>query len=399
VNVDQDERLVLPGDVQAALAEPETVDTQTVDTQAAETLFGPQIDAQAWSTEEPDALPDPPAQHEWSLVWKYATALLSSGLVTATLITVAVHVTRDRGGPAPTPALPTSTSQTTTAAALPPNPVTTLPFSGPFHEVAVDTKGTVYVAGEGNELLKLPAGSNTPTAVPITDGHVSGLAVDTGGNVYVLTHKGNVVSDGGQVLELPAGTGRPIVLPFTGLVFPDEISVDSVGNVYVEDATGSVFELPARSNTSIEWPRPHGVDGLPVFDNVGNAYFLDRLCQPPNCSNRVFKLPAGSNTPIELFTLNESRSMAVDNAGNVYVTEYQLHKADGWTPDNPKVIMDNSRVLKLAAGSSTPIELPFTGVSFATGVAVDTGGNVYVTDPGWYQGDIPKVLKLSPVKP
>jgi serine/threonine protein kinase, bacterial len=58
--------------------------------------------------------------------------------------------------------------------------------------------------------------------------------------------------------------------------------------------------------------------------------------------------------------------MAVDSAGNLYVT-------DGGNP---------GRVLELAAGSSTQAVLPFTGLNGPDGVAVDTAGNVYVTDWG-----------------
>ncbi len=42
----------------------------------------------------------------------------------------------------------------------------------------------------------------------------------------------------------------------------------------------------------------------------------------------------------------------------------------------------NSRVLKLPAGSTTQVALPFTGVKDPQGVAVDTAGNVYVADKG-----------------
>ncbi len=55
--------------------------------------------------------------------------------------------------------------------------------------------------------------------------------------------------------------------------------------------------------------------------------------------------------------------MAVDTAGNLYVTD-----------------SDNNRVLKLPAGSNTPSVLPFTGLHLPCGVAVDAAGNVYVTD-------------------
>jgi serine/threonine protein kinase, bacterial len=57
--------------------------------------------------------------------------------------------------------------------------------------------------------------------------------------------------------------------------------------------------------------------------------------------------------------------VAVDTAGNVYVTDWSAN-----------------RVLKLAAGAATQTELPFTNLNNPSGVAVDTAGNVYVADSG-----------------
>jgi serine/threonine protein kinase, bacterial len=39
-------------------------------------------------------------------------------------------------------------------------------------------------------------------------------------------------------------------------------------------------------------------------------------------------------------------------------------------------------VLKLAAGSATPTVLPFIGLNNPYGVAVDSAGDLYVTDMG-----------------
>jgi len=50
---------------------------------------------------------------------------------------------------------------------------------------------------------------------------------------------------------------------------------------------------------------------------------------------------------------------ALDTAGNLYVTDHSTHQ-----------------VLKLAPGASAPMPLPSTGLKNPTGVAVDTAGNV-----------------------
>jgi serine/threonine protein kinase, bacterial len=82
------------------------------------------------------------------------------------------------------------------------------------------------------------------------------------------------------------------------------------------------------------------------------------------------KLAAGSATQTVLPFTGLSYALypwgvAVDTAGDLYVT-------DG----------SNNRVLKLAAGSATPSVLPFTGLKNPSAVAVDAAGNLYVTDFG-----------------
>jgi hypothetical protein len=50
-------------------------------------------------------------------------------------------------------------------------------------------------------------------------------------------------------------------------------------------------------------------------------------------------------------------------------------------PRNVYVVdSSNNRVVKLAAGSATPTVLPFTGLNGPGSVAVDAAGNLYVTE-------------------
>ena len=75
--------------------------------------------------------------------------------------------------------------------------------------------------------------------------------------------------------------------------------------------------------------------------------------------------------------LNYPTGVAVDAAGNVYVID------DNNSATNP-------RVLKLAAGATTQTVLPFSDLHFPNGVAVDTAGNLYIADSGNN-----RVLKLA----
>jgi serine/threonine protein kinase, bacterial len=69
--------------------------------------------------------------------------------------------------------------------------------------------------------------------------------------------------------------------------------------------------------------------------------------------------------------------VAVDTAGNIYITD-----------------SGNDLVMKLAARATTPSVLPFTGLNSPGGVAVDTAGNIYITNADWKTPSNNQVLKL-----
>ncbi len=245
-----------------------------------------------------------------------------------------------------------------------PSGQTVLPFTGIDFRlspggVALDSAGNVYVTSEGmyGRVVELQAGSSTTTIWPFNGLYQpQGLAVDTGGAVYVADFNN-------RVLKMAPGSNKQTVLPFNGLNYPEGVAVDGAGAVYVADrGNDRVLKLAAGSNAQTELPFTglNDPDGVAV-DTAGSVYVTD------TDNNRVLKLPAGSDTQIELpFTgVTVPWGVGVDTAGNVYVTEH-----------------DNNRVLKLTAGSSPPTVLPFTDLNTPLGVTADAHGNVYVADRG-----------------
>ena len=87
-------------------------------------------------------------------------------------------------------------------------------------------------------------------------------------------------------------------------------------------------------------------------------------------SNRAHSGPTTSTHHRESANVSKSRcpsptwtptGLAVDNAGNLYVSDGIHH-----------------RVLKIAVDSSTPAALPMTDQDFPKAIAVDSAGNLYV---------------------
>jgi serine/threonine-protein kinase len=138
--------------------------------------------------------------------------------------------------------------------------------------------------------------------------------------------------------------------------------------------SGAVQPSSSPSHVVLPFTGLSGPSGVAV-DGAGNLYVTDYG------NKRVLKLAASATTPTVLpFTgLSGPSGVAVDGAGNLYVTDYA-----------------DSRVLKLAAGTSAQTVLTFTGpsgpsgLSGPSGVAVDGAGNLYVTDDA-----NERVLKLA----
>jgi len=126
----------------------------------------------------------------------------------------------------------------------------------------------------------------------------------------------------------------------------------------------------------LPFPGLGSADAVAV-DSAGNVYVTESDSHKFAEDNhpRVWKLAAGAAAPTRLPfpDLKVPNSISADAAGNLYIT-------DGY----------RNRVWKLAAGANDPTLLPFTGIDNVRGVAADNAGAVYVVD-----GRNDRVLKLD----
>jgi sugar lactone lactonase YvrE len=233
--------------------------------------------------------------------------------------------------------------------------------------VAVDSAGNVFVADTSNSTIR----KITPSGLVSTlaglagssgsdDGAGSaarfndprGVAVDSAGNVYVADFDNSTIrkiTSAGMVSTLAGLAGNAGIADGTGNAarfnFPEDVAVDSAGNVYVADTF----------NSTIRKISPSGVVNTlaGLAGNIGSADGTGNAAR--------FYLPAG---------------VAVDSAGNVYVADT--------SNDTIRKITSPSVVSTFAglAGSIGSADGTGNAARFyhPAGVAVDSAGNVYVAD-------------------
>jgi hypothetical protein len=307
--------------------------------------------------------------------------------------------------------------------------------------IAVDTSGNVYVAGLSYATWGTPknvhAGGGDAFAAKLNSSGVlqwntfmgsaetdygDGIAVDTGGNVYVA---GRSYAAWGAPINVFAGdvdvfaaklnsSGTRLWHTFMGSASTDYsygIAVDTSENVYVtgmstatwgtpKDAHAGnwdVFAAKLDSNGNPLWNTFMGTAGIDfsngiAVDTSGNVYVtgmstatwgtpkdahagsLDAFAAKLDSSgNRLWNTFMGSGSD------DHGNGIAVDTSGNVYVAGYS--DATWGTPVNAHAGNDEAFAAKL--NSSGVLQWhTFMGSADddqGNGIAVDTSGNVYVT--------------------
>jgi hypothetical protein len=242
-----------------------------------------------------------------------------------------------------------------------------------MRQIAAAPNGDLYMAdNDGNRILKRDAATGTITTVvgngTAHDGNdelatnavlknPSGIAVDNAGNLFIAD------SGNSRLKMVPAADGKYFGSPTTmtagniyrlnGNVKPniDSVATDSVGNVYYNNGTGlfmlvrvdgNYFDSNTPKNAGTAYDlrvdasvRPSGM----TVDRWGNLFVTsnNRVSMLVNTTGHYFEAnPAAvrtastSNNPtvVNLLqgSLNNASGVAVDGAGNLYISEAGTHK-------------------------------------------------------------------------
>ena len=242
--------------------------------------------------------------------------------------------------------------------------------------LAIDSKGNVYIADTLNNRIRIvsPSGTINTFAGNGTIGYInavgdgglatyaqlqlpSGVAVDSSGNVYIADTGDNLVRlvAPSGIISTFAGIGYPGFGGDAGaatagsLNHPEDVAVDSSGNVYIADTLDAAIREVTISNGNINTV-------------AGNSATIGY---------------SGDGAAATSAGLIEPFAVAVDSGGNFYIAESadgRIRKVD--TKGNISTIAGNGTLGFSGDGSTATnaqLQLP-------TGVAVDSSGNVYIAD-------------------
>ena len=234
--------------------------------------------------------------------------------------------------------------------------------------LAVDSGGNLYVADYGNYTIRkiTPVGTNwsvitiagSPGVSGSADGTNSnalfsgpaGVAVDTNGNVYVVDVNNNNIrkitrAGINWVTSTIATTTRPSMEAFN---IPCGLAVDGLGNVFV--------------------PNTYGMTIMEISP-VGASWVVNTLAGSSGVAGSADGTGSGAR-------FNYPSGVALDGSGNVYVSDTYNSAIRKITP------VGVVHTLAGALGSLDSVDDVGNNARFSlpTGVAVDGADNVYVAD-------------------
>ena len=284
---------------------------------------------------------------------------------------------------------------------------------------AVDAAGNIYIADSNNQRIRKVSGGTITTVAGNGTGGFSGdggpatsatlydpnfAVLDEAGNLYIADYynqrirkvsSGTITTVAGNGTAGFSGDGGPATS--AALYYPSGIAPDPAGNLYIADlynhrirkvSDGTITTIAGTGTASFSGDGGPAIsaalsypDGV-ALDSAGNLYISD------SGNNRIRKVSGGTITtvagngtsgssgdggPATIASIHNLAGVALDAAGNVFITEYsRVRKVSGGT-------------ITTVAGNGTSGYSgdggPATSAAVdAFGVALDAAGNLYIAD-------------------
>jgi len=247
----------------------------------------------------------------------------------------------------------------------------------------------------------------------------SRIAVDSAENVYVAdSHRiqkfdstgtflrmwGFGVGDGTNVFQICTSANTPCQAGLSGagdgqFSFPKGIAFDSAGNVYVADSNNHRIQKFDSTGTFLtkwgsvgtdddQFVRPFGV----AVDSSDNVYVVqrdnDRVKKFDSSGTFLTKWGSSGSGDGQFQTL---RDVAVDSSDHVYVVDEDNDRVQKFDSTGTFLRMwgfgvgDGTNVFQICTSANTPCQAGLSGAgdgqfNIPFGVAVDSGGTVYVAE-------------------
>jgi sugar lactone lactonase YvrE len=309
-------------------------------------------------------------------------------------------------------------------------------FNNNYPGIAVDKNGNIYIGDYGNDRIRkitVATGIVTTIAGTGVDGYSgdgstalaasfsgpAGVAVDTAGNVYVADNNNSVI----RKITITTGKISTVAGNYTnggiysgdgasalnaGLNFPERLTVDAAGNIYISDGqdfrvrkvTASTGIITTIAGTGTKGYSGDGgaatsamigaIIGIAI-DASGNVYIADQS------NNRVRKITAatgiittitgstsagytGDGGAATAATLSGPSDVLVDGSNNVYIVDNGNNVV--------RLITSSTGIISTVYGDGTN---GFTGVQTQLkaqlapqGVALNPNGDVLIADGYYY---------------
>ncbi|GGF11630.1 hypothetical protein GCM10011383_23520 [Hymenobacter cavernae] len=243
-------------------------------------------------------------------------------------------------------------------------------------DVALDAIGNIYIYNEDFKVTKLSAAGALLQTIPVAASRPSydeaaTIAIDPAGNIYVTS------SEGSSILKFTStGTyvGPVGAYLFDGTLTP--LAFDPAGNLYATNrdhhGNSKLHKFNPTGNLVGTWGNLKTL-GPGAFDVVGNYYYYDSRLLSIGKYNAMGQLIGQLGVGVVPMNV---KALALDLVGNIYMLT-NANEITKMTPDGRQLA--RFTVLKSTIGYE----------STEAGMAVDAAGNIYVTD--YYGGCVRKL--------